>query len=146
MKLIAHRGLTNGPDSVLENTTVAIESAIQNGFDVEVDIWKIQDKIYLGHDEPKESVELEFLLRPQIWAHAKNLEALQYMLANKVHCFWHEDDQYTITSMGYIWTYPGRDLTDMSVMVMPERVYNNLSGITKTNCYAICSDFVGHLV
>ncbi len=87
MKLIAHRGLTNGPDNALENTIAAIDLAIEHGYDVEVDIWKIQDKIYLGHDEPKESIDLEFLLRPQIWAHAKNLQALQYMLENNVHCF-----------------------------------------------------------
>ena len=37
--LIAHRGLTDGPDQDKENTLSAIIAARTQGFDVEVDVW-----------------------------------------------------------------------------------------------------------
>jgi glycerophosphoryl diester phosphodiesterase len=39
MKLIAHRGNTEGPNPLEENKPEYIEEAIENGFDVEIDIW-----------------------------------------------------------------------------------------------------------
>ena len=46
-----------------------------------------------------------------------------------------------MTSTGYIWTYPGRELTIRSIMVLPELIDNTLHKLDR-NCYAICSDFV----
>ena len=38
MKLIAHKGNVNGPDSSKENTPAQIEWCIDNGYDVEIDV------------------------------------------------------------------------------------------------------------
>ena len=38
MYFIAHRGLINGPDTDQENKIQTIEIALNNGFDVEVDV------------------------------------------------------------------------------------------------------------
>jgi len=55
----------------------------------------------------------------------------------KAHYFWHQEDDYTITSEGYIWTYPGKKLFNKSICVLPEtHDYKNL------NCLGICSDFI----
>ena len=40
MIFIAHRGNTKGPNKELENTPGYIDEALDNGFDVEVDIWR----------------------------------------------------------------------------------------------------------
>ena len=122
MKLIAHRGLFNGPDLLLENKPEQIELAIKLGFDVEVDVWYINNALYLGHDYPAYEIPLEFLQRKEIWAHAKDLPALQYMLDNNVHCFWHEVDQRTLTSKGYIWTYPEEETLSRSVLVVQDHI------------------------
>jgi hypothetical protein len=34
--------------------------------------------------------------------------------------FWHQNDDFTLTSKNYIWTYPGQPYTASSVIVMPE--------------------------
>ena len=53
------------------------------------------------------------------------------------HYFWHEEDDYTITSKGFIWTYPGKKLFSNSICVLPENAnYKNI------NCKGICSDFI----
>jgi glycerophosphoryl diester phosphodiesterase len=41
MKLIAHRGLTDGPNKDLENSPEQILKAIDQGFDCEIDLWII---------------------------------------------------------------------------------------------------------
>lgn len=52
MKFIAHRALLNGPNKHLENRPSTIDLAIGKGFWVEVDVWLIDDQLYLGHDGP----------------------------------------------------------------------------------------------
>ena len=63
--------------------------------------------------------------------------ALEKMSHLNCHYYWHEDDKYTLTSKGYIWTYPGNKLInkEKSICVMPE---NNQKDIY--NCAGICSD------
>ena len=75
--------------------------------------------------------------------HAKNIEALEHMLNVGVHCFWHESDHYTITSNGFIWTYPGHTLTPQSICVMPEKFEGLYSQHEINNCAGVCSDFIG---
>ena len=58
--------------------------------------------------------------------------------------FWHQEDDYTLTSNGFIWTYPGKVLTDNSVMVLPEWNNPTLENLDY-NCHAICTDYVNKL-
>ena len=50
MIFIAHRGLITGPDFEKENKVATIDFAIKDGFDAEVDLWVLDNKLYLGHD------------------------------------------------------------------------------------------------
>ena len=50
------------------------------------------------------------LLIQKIWFHAKNIEAFYELLKLNIVCFWHQNDDVTLTSNGYIWTYPGKQL------------------------------------
>ena len=52
MKLIAHRGLTNGPDVNLENRPQQIELALSKDYHCEVDVWFVDNTWFLGHDFP----------------------------------------------------------------------------------------------
>lgn len=143
--LIAHRGnmcgktkWENHPDYLLE--------ALQAGFDIEVDVW-IDDSqqyepyngLYLGHDTPTYKIDVDFLKNDKIWVHAKNHQALQFLLENNVHCFWHENDDHTLTSKGYIWTYPGKPVTQKSVIVKLEKDSYKLF---ENRCSGYCSDYL----
>ena len=61
MKLIAHRGNTNGRNKLEENSPDYIKDAIKKGYDVEIDAW-LMDGIYLGHDNPEYETDIDFLL------------------------------------------------------------------------------------
>ena len=138
---ISHRGNLTGNNSEKENDPRYILEAISKGYECEIDVWSIKDRLYLGHDEPQYEINLKFLQNNKLWCHAKNLTALEYMLLHNVHCFWHQEDDYTITSKGIIWTYPGKKLTKSSICVMPEKTNKeiNLSG-----CLGVCSDTIVH--
>jgi hypothetical protein len=122
MILISHRGNLNGT-SPFENHPEYIQKALLKGFDVEIDVWCFGDGGYwLGHDKPQYHVEEDYLENPKLWCHAKNIHALDNMIHNKnIHCFWHQEDDVTLTSKGYLWTYPGKELTKNSISVLPDK-------------------------
>jgi hypothetical protein len=111
MKFIAHRANLHGPNKKKENSVEYILEAIRSGFEVEMDVWLINGKWILGHDGPEHPVEFSFIEQnaEHLWCHAKNVEALHALLGKtkenpngKLKCFWHEEDQYTITSNGTV--------------------------------------------
>ena len=138
MIFISHRGNINEKYPDKENDPKYILQAVRKGYECEIDVWFIKDRLYLGHDEPQYEVNLMFLQNNKFWCHAKNVNALEYMLLHKIHCFWHQEDDYTITSKGIIWTYPGNKLTKNSICVMPEKCNKNTHDFNK--CIGICSD------
>jgi hypothetical protein len=136
--LIAHRGNIGGKRPELENTPPYLESAIAQGYDVEVDVWFVDGKYYLGHDGPEIETSLEYLNNDSFWCHCKNVEALKELSQAGVHCFFHQTDDVTLTSRGILWTFPRKPLVEGAVCVMPELGFDG----DLSNCGGICSDFV----
>jgi len=138
MILISHRGNINGRISENENNPLYIERALHRGFEVEIDVWYKDNRWYLGHDKPQYEIDLDYLKNSKFWCHAKNIESLNMMLTySDIHCFWHQEDDVTLTSRNIIWTYPDKQLTENSICVLPEK--NNQ---TIKKCLGICSDYV----
>lgn len=141
MKLISHRGNLNGKNTEKENNPNYILEALEFGFDVEIDVWVVDNVYYLGHDEPMYEIKERFLENDYFWCHAKNYEALYKMLENKkIHCFWHQEDDHTITSNGFIWSYPSIEKNYNSICVLPET--NKLIKEQTQNYIGVCSDFI----
>ena len=98
----------------------------------------------LGHDEPLYEVDKAFLQQPGLWIHCKNHEAMPAMSLLTVNYFWHQEDDITLTSWGYMWTYPGKPLFARSIAVMPE--WNmDLDAAARLTCLGICSDYVARI-
>ena len=148
MIYIAHRGLIFGPDYEKENKETTIDIALINGFDVELDLWVVDKKLYLGHDiERTVKISFDFITerKNNLWIHAKNSEALSFLskLDEKLdlHFFWHQEDDYTLTSKNIPWIYPGRDIISNGILVMPEMVME-VNKIFKDSAIGVCSDYV----
>jgi hypothetical protein len=129
MILISHRGNLNGPNEVRENSPYYIMEAIAEGYDVEVDLWWVDGKVYLGHDEPQYEVSDEWL--------GERVDKLWIHCSTSLHYFWHEQDTLTLTSKNYIWVYPGKQPITGSIAVMPEIHNDDIS-----KCLGVCSDFI----
>lgn len=146
-KLICHRANLYGK-TILENHPDKIYNCLRLGFDIEIDIRKIGDKLFLGHDNPQYEISLEFLekYRERIWIHCKDYSSLEYMnnLENRdnFNYFYHTDEDYILTSKNNIWCYPGKKLLKNSVCVMPEldNSINKNELKTDNNIYKICTD------
>ena len=108
------------------------------GFEVEIDVWYESNKWYLGHDKPQYEIDFDYLKNNKFWCHAKNIEALNLMLKEDIHCFWHQEDDVALTSKNILWTYPKKLLYSNSICVLPELGYKG--DINK--CYGICSDYI----
>lgn len=144
MILISHRGNIDGRNIDLENNPNYIDIALFKGFDVEVDVWYKDKTFYLGHDEPDHPIDIIWLIerKNKLWIHCKDIESLFQLkeYKNELNYFWHQEDDVTLTSKGFFWTYPGKKLTSNSIAVMPEiEPFENIN-----ISFGICSDNVNY--
>lgn len=137
MFFISHRGNINGPNPNEENKVKYILETLNQNYNVEIDVWYINNKFYLGHDEPLYEVNLEFLSNTKFWIHTKNLECFYRLGDTNLNFFWHEKDQIILTSKGYYWNYPGTQLSKKSIFVLPET-----TSLDTPECLGICSDYI----
>lgn len=148
MIFIAHRGLMHGPDKKLENTPAQIKKSIIAGFEVEVDVWYISGKLWLGHDGPEYEMPQEYLYNHMLghfWFHCKDMASYEffcnYDYASDTNFFWHQADDYVRTSKGWTWVYPGKDIPKgNSICVLPEYGTGPLS-VFSTFAKGVCTDY-----
>lgn len=154
MKFISHRGNTQSTNLNEENNPNYIEKAIELGFEVEIDLRVHNNNLYLGHDKNQYLIDQNFLTkyRSKIWIHAKNDESLKYLSDTNedLNFFWHEEDSYTITSKGYVWTHFNKNselknnnftFSKKTILTLPELSdINKFNDILDKRYGGICSD------
>lgn len=148
MIYISHRGNLDGPNPELENSPNYITAALAKGYDVEVDVWWLENSGYwLGHDSPQYEVDKYFLSNKKLWCHAKDIKTISRLIRSEfarpnpfVHCFFHQNDDVTLTSKNFLWTYPGKPLDYGSIAVLPERAEDKWT--QNDNFVGICSDYI----
>ena len=145
MKIISHRGNLKGENPNLENTKHYIDSALNEGFDVEVDLWMIDKKYYLGHDNPENKVELEWLdeRKKNIWIHTKNFSCFESLLEmnDNFIFFYYTIEPVVMVSNKVIWSHEPNEMEIHKNCVIPllnksQIINNNFHG-----WYGICTDF-----
>jgi len=143
MRIIAHRGNLAGPNPAKENDPEYLKEAIVLGYDVEVDIWYHDGQLFTGHDGPAYVLDNKTFreIVTKSWLHCKNVEALEYFDRHflKPNFFWHQSDDYTLTSWGYSWTYPHMKPTRRSIAVLPEIF--NASRNDLIDFWGVCTDY-----
>lgn len=142
--VISHRGNLNGPDPKKENSIEYISDALKFHPDlyVEIDLWKIGNKIFLGHDYPQYETTLVELLKwkQRLICHAKTPATLVLLLGANFHTFFHKTDEVVLTSENWLWTYPSGEILPQSIWVLPERVVD-LSKPIKLKYRGVCTDY-----
>ena len=137
---ISHRGNINGRIPDRENHPDYIDETINLGYDVEIDLWYVAEKFWLGHDKPEYETTLSWITtrKDKLWVHCKNHEAMVYLSLYQLmnlNWFWHQEDDMTLTSKRFMWVYPGKQPIKNSIAVMPEINEDDVS-----LCLGICSD------
>jgi hypothetical protein len=169
MKLIAHRGNISGAKPEQENNPEYVMFAITEGYDVEIDLWVLDQGetlpsptkdgmmlaihnyrpagLYLGHDKPSYKINEAFLTIEGLWIHCKNHGAFEYMVKtygqNKgtkgPNFFWHQSDDFTITSQGDVWPFTDKVIKG-SILNQPTRPLKTYP----EGYVGICSDNVSY--
>lgn len=140
MILISHRGNLEGSNPSKENHPQYIEEAIFRGYNVEIDIWYLNQELWLGHDEPQYLISLSWILSYSslLWIHCKNMGALSYFNiynSKDFNYFSHDNDMGVLTSLNYIWS---TNLYDNGILVMPE----NYNKKPTEGTIGVCSDYI----
>lgn len=149
-KLICHRANLMGPSDA-ENKLCSIMNCLLNyNYDVEIDIHFIDGVIHVGHDLPAKFIMTtqDFLntfssYKERLWLHCKNIESIILFseLDVKFNFFGHTDDEFVLTSYGYIFTRPNV-IHKKSIVVMPELIINdNKINIDHFNSEGILTDY-----
>ena len=144
MRWILHRGNNNGPMSI-ENDPKQIYDLICKNYEIEIDLWYNDNRFFLGHDWGQYEIHEYFLEHSGLWIHCKDAKTFEYMNNHKkhLHYFYHTNEDYVLTSKGYIWCFIGKSPLENSVIVMPEKALDNYTWDTlvSKNCI-ICSDYL----
>jgi len=138
MKIIAHRGLLYGPDPEKENTVDSIENALDQGFDVEVDVWLYyhSHSLRLGHDKGGPALPSHLLENDKVWFHAKCIHSLRFLIKKDKRVFYHTDEDVVMTSKRELWALPGKGFAG-SYIVLPETTGENIPN----GALGICTDY-----
>ena len=140
MYLISHRGNITGRQPERENAPDYILEAIEAGYYVEVDIWgKLNGELWLGHDGPQYLTDSTFLNNPKIVCHCKNKLAIDNLNGWGIHWFWHKVDDYTITSKGWVWSYPNKPSAGHNCIATLPALQLDVSEYA-----GVCSDHIGN--
>jgi hypothetical protein len=138
MKIISHRGNTDGPLPAKENTLRYILDALVS-FDVEIDIRMPDNKLMLGHDESLHPIDLDFLLenRESLWVHCKDINSLEFLKNYEINCFAHSNDDFVLSSENYILVPPDGARSPNSIIMMPELSSKPFDG----ECLGVITDY-----
>jgi len=141
MILISHRGNISGSKPKLENKPSYIDKVLNKKYDCEVDIKFIDNKLYLGHDEPQYKIDPPWLYqrRHKLWIHCKDLNSLVFFSkldnSNGFNYFFHENDLGVLTSLNYIWSI---NVVEKGILVVPE-IFDKKPSL---GTLGICSDYI----
>ena len=138
IKLISHIVNLDGPQEQ-DNVISQLEEVAKTML-VEVDVWYLDHGWYLGHDGPERAVSFDFISNPNFILHAKNLNALYKLTGTNLHYFWHQEDDFTLTSKQLIWTYPRKEVTPRSIVVC--QTAEEAIEYSKKELWGICTDYI----
>jgi hypothetical protein len=144
MILISHRGNIDRC-SERENSPDYIDEALGKGYYIELDVRKINDKLYLGHDSPQYETTLDWLLQrnQKLFIHTKNVDALNFLIDKNLKTFYHQnEDHVIINNCNLIWSNKLSEVRSLSVIPLLSRE-DIAQHYYYSNVYGICSDFIG---
>lgn len=144
MKPISHRGNLTGADPKIENNPAHIQMLLDCRMECEIDLWANDGRLSLGHDQPDYWVTPGYLKQRGLWIHCKNLAALEACVGIKasapwLNYFWHQNDNYVVTSQGNIWAFPDQEPPNSQ-----DGVIVDLSSDWRTKKYncKVCVDWI----
>ena len=147
MLIISYQGIYDGQNFESANTPGQIAKAFNNGFSVMADVWRFDDKLYLGIENDWIEVTDRYLQGVKWWLNCQNQDAYDYLVAQQrrfypnVFIFTNvatESTPTTTTSGKTI--VPGNvPIDNNSIVYLPEIVDRGMFSTVKLRCFGIAS-------
>lgn len=147
MLIISYQGIYDGQNFESANTPNQIGTAFNHGFSVMADVWRFDDKLFVGKENDWIEVTDRYLQGVRFWLNCQNLEAYDYLVAQprklypNVFMFSNVDTESTPTlSTGGQTIVPGNvPIDNNSIVYLPEIVDRGMLSTVKLRCYGITS-------
>lgn len=149
MLIISYQGIYDGQNFQSANTPDQIAKAFNNGYSVMADVWRFDDKLYLGQENNWVEVTDRYLQGVKWWLNCQNQDAYDYLLAQPRNLYPNvfifnnvatESTPTTTTSGKTI--VPGNvPIDNNSIVYLPEIVDRAMFSTVKLRCYGIASAY-----
>ena len=147
MLIISYQGIYDGQNFESANTPSQIAKAFNHGFSVMADVWRFDNKLYLGQENNWVEVTDRYLQGVKWWLNCQNQTAYDYLVAQPRNLYPNvfifsniatESTPTTTTSGKTI--VPGNvPIDNNSIVYLPEIVDRGLLSTVKLRCFGITS-------
>ena len=150
MLYISYQGIYDGQDYESANTPTQINKALGKGYSCLINVWRVNNKLYVGNGQPLNEVTEAYIQGPRFWINAVNTD-MQTWIATQSSTlypnYFHFDAStppppYATASNGKLITPGTVPINTYSVMFLPEINDRSLYTMVKVKSYGICSGFL----
>lgn len=153
MLYISYQGIYDGTNYENANTPKQINTALGKGFSCLIDVWRIDDKLYVGTNGPNIEVTEKYIQGPRFWINAVNTDMQDWISSQSSslypNYFWFDaptpPPPYATASNGKLITPGTVPINGNSVMFLPEIDDRSLYTMVKVKSYGICSGFLSYI-
>jgi len=149
MIFISYRGIYDGNNFQDSNTPNQIAKAFGVGFSCMVDVWRENDKLYLGNDQPITEVTEKYLQGNRWYLNARNTNVQSWLATQsaKLYPNWFyfptmPPPPYVTASNGKLITPGTVPVNNNSVIFLPEIDDTGLFSTVKLKCFGIISNYL----
>lgn len=147
MLIISYQGIYDGQNFEDANTPSQITNAFNNGYSVMADVWRFDDKLYLGRENDWIEVTDKSLQGVRFWLNCQNQDAYDYLFAQSrrlypnVFIFSNVATESSPTeSTGGQTIVPGTvPIDNNSIVYLPEITDRAMLSTVKLRCYGVAS-------
>jgi len=150
MLYISYQGIYDGQNYEDANTPNQIGKALNHGFSVMIDVWRVDNKLYVGNGQPLIEVTEKYIQGNRFWINAQNTDMQDWISAQPINLypnyFWfvpsNPPSSYVIASNGKLITPGTVPINNSSVIYLPEISDMSLFSTVKLKCYGVCSTYL----
>ena len=150
MYYISYQGIFDGSDYQSANTPGQISKALSAGFSCLIDVWRINNKLYVGNGQPLIEVTEKYIQGPRFWINAKNVDMQNWLVTQPSTLYPHyfhfdastPPPPYAVVSNGKLMTPGTVPYNENSIVFLPEIDDRSLYSTVKLKCYGVCSGFL----
>jgi hypothetical protein len=152
MLYISYQGIYDGKDFESANTPNQIGNAFNNGYSCMVDVWRIDNKLYVGSEEAPIEVTEKYLQGNRFWLNARNTDMVNWVAAQprklypNYFSFSNDTESNDATASGGQIITPGTvPVSNLSIIFLPEIEDRGLLSTVKLKCYGVCSVYLNFI-